>query len=161
LTGVELNEAKLKQLLEIFETSDVEELELQHSFWSGTKIRISRRSRPQITYQPEAPPPPPSQASAPVQTAPEEPEAAPEEEGLHVITSPMVGTFFIAPSPEATPFARQGDRIEKGQTVCIIEAMKIMNEIPSDAEGEVVALLIDSGEPVEFGQPLFKIHPSS
>ena len=160
MTGVELNEAKLKQLLEIFETSDVEELELQHSFWSGTKIRISRRSRPQITYQPEAPPPPPSQASAPVQTAPEEPEAAPEEDGLHVITSPMVGTFFIAPSPEATPFARQGDRIEKGQTVCIIEAMKVMNEIKAEMSGVVTEILIEDSRPVEFGQPLFRVRPT-
>lgn len=157
-----MNEAKLKQLLKIFEASDVEELELQHSFWSGTKIRISRRSRPQIVYQPEAQPPaPPLQASASPPASPEKPEEAPEDDGLHAITSPMVGTFFIAPSPEATPFVRQGDRIEKGQTICIIEAMKIMNEIPSDVAGEVVALLVDSGEPVEFGQPLLEIRPSS
>lgn len=158
-----MNEAKLKQLLKIFEESDVEELELQHSFWRGTKIRISRRSRPQVIYQPETAPMPspasPSQTPAPA--PPEEPETAPEDDGLHVITSPMVGTFFIAPSPESAPFVHQGDRIEKGQTVCIIEAMKIMNEIPSDVEGEVVALLVDSGEPVEFGQPLLKIRPSS
>jgi acetyl-CoA carboxylase biotin carboxyl carrier protein len=157
-----LNEAKLKQLLKIFEESDVEELELQHSFWSGTKIRISRRSRPQIAYQPEVPPPSSSSGESTFPPASsEEPETVPEDDGLHAITSPMVGTFFIASSPESTPFVRQGDRIEKGQTICIIEAMKIMNEIPSDVEGEVVALLVDSGEPVEFGQPLLKIRPSS
>ena len=72
----------------------------------------------------------------------------------------MVGTFYRSPSPEADPFVNEGDGIESGQTVCIIEAMKIMNEIPADVQGEVVEVLVDDGQPVEYNQALFKIRPS-
>jgi len=157
-----VNEAKLRQLLKIFQESDVEELELHHSFWSGTRIRICRRNYP---------PPAPEAATvhatpavrenlgeaAPVEAAPV--EAAASEE-LHVVPSPMVGTFYRATSPEAEPFVREGDRVKPGQTLCIIEAMKIMNEISSDLEGEVVEILVDDAIPVEFSQPLMKIRPS-
>ncbi|MYA24649.1 MAG: acetyl-CoA carboxylase biotin carboxyl carrier protein, partial [Gemmatimonadetes bacterium] len=98
-----------------------------------------------------------------VSTAPPEPAApAPAEktdDGLHEVLSPMVGTFYRAASPEADPFVREGDRIESGQTLCIIEAMKIMNEIPADVQGEVVEILVGDAQPVEYNQALFKIRP--
>ena len=161
-----MNEAKLKKLLEIFQESDIEELELQHSFWRGTRVRITRR-RPVPQPQPETATPPQSAASvadpaprtAP-QAADDPPTATPSGEALHVIASPMVGTFFRSPSPETEPFVQVGDRVEPGQVVCIIEAMKIMNEITADVEGEIVEILVDSDSPVEFGQPLLQIRPS-
>ena len=153
-----MNEDKLRKLLELFHDSDIEELEVQRSFWHGTRIRLTRSRAP----SPVAP-----AASVPVapivSTAPTEPTApAPAEktdDGLHEVLSPMVGTFYRAASPEADPFVREGDRIESGQTLCIIEAMKIMNEIPADVQGEVVEILVGDAQPVEYNQVLFKIRP--
>jgi acetyl-CoA carboxylase biotin carboxyl carrier protein len=86
------------------------------------------------------------------QAAPE-----PEEEALHIVTSPIVGTFFRAPSPTSEPFAKIGDQVEAGKTLCIIEAMKLMNEIQSDASGTIARIFVENGQPVEYGQPLFGI----
>jgi len=83
--------------------------------------------------------------------------AAVEEEVLHIIKSPIVGTFYESPSPGSSAFVTSGDRIEKGQVVCIVEAMKLMNEIEADATGEIVKRLVTNGQPVEYGQPLFAI----
>ncbi len=83
--------------------------------------------------------------------------AAAEEEALHVIKSPIVGTFYESPSPGSSAFVSTGDRIEKGQVVCIVEAMKLMNEIEADAAGEIVKRFVNNGQPVEYGQPLFAI----
>src|SRR5687767_13640026 len=85
------------------------------------------------------------------------PGAAPEPEDVHVITSPIVGTFYRAPSPEADPFAEVGERVGKGKVLCIIESMKLMNEIESDVEGEIVAVYARNGQPVEYGEKLFGI----
>ncbi len=85
--------------------------------------------------------------------------AAPAEAGLHTVKSPMVGTFYEASSPGMPPFVKQGDMVESGQVLCIVEAMKLMNEIESDASGEIVQRLVTSGQPVEYGQPLFLIRP--
>jgi acetyl-CoA carboxylase biotin carboxyl carrier protein len=79
--------------------------------------------------------------------------------GLHLVKSPMVGTFYGSPSPGASAFVSPGDRVEKGQVICIVEAMKLMNEIESDASGEIVRCLVSNGQPIEFGQPLFTIRP--
>lgn len=103
----------------------------------------------------------PAAAAAPVAApaaapAPEAPPADPDA-GLHIVKSPIVGTFYGSPSPGAPPFVSPGDRVEKGQVVCIVEAMKLMNEIESDAAGEVVKCFISNGQPIEFGQPLFSI----
>ena len=149
-----MNEGKLRKLLELFRDSDLEEIEVQHSFWHGTRIRLTRSRAP----SPVAP-------AAPMPLAPAAPttEPAPAEktdDGLHEVLSPMVGTFYRAASPEADPFVSEGDRIESGQTLCIIEAMKIMNEIPADVQGEVVEILVGDGQPVEYNQALFKIRPS-
>lgn len=144
-----MNEGKLRKLLELFHDSDIDELEVQHSFWRGTRIRLTRNRAP----APVAP-----AAPMPIPTAPAPAEAT--DDGLHEVLSPMVGTFYQAPSPEADPFVREGDRIESGQTLCIIEAMKILNEIPADIQGEVVEILVGDGQPVEYNQALLKIRPS-
>ena len=151
-----MNEGKLRKLLELFRDSDLEEIEVQHSFWHGTRIRLTR-SRAPSPVAPAAPMP----IAPTVPTASTEPAPAEKtDDGLHEVLSPMVGTFYRSPSPEADPFVSEGDRIESGQTVCIIEAMKIMNEIPADVQGEVVEILVGDGQPVEYNQALFKIRPS-
>jgi acetyl-CoA carboxylase biotin carboxyl carrier protein len=103
--------------------------------------------------------PAPLPASGPVPSAPAPAPAAPEE-SLHIVKSPIVGTFYGSPSPGASPFVTPGDRVEKGQIIGIVEAMKLMNEIESDASGEVVKCLVTNGQPIEFGQPLFSIRVS-
>lgn len=95
-------------------------------------------------------------AAAPASPPPAAPPADPEA-GLHILKSPIVGTYYGSPSPGAPPFVSPGDRVEKGQVVCIVEAMKLMNEIEADAAGEVVKCYISNGQPIEFGQPLFSI----
>jgi acetyl-CoA carboxylase biotin carboxyl carrier protein len=88
---------------------------------------------------------------------PTAPVTAEEEEKLHILKSPIVGTFYESPSPGSSAFVANGDRIEKGQVICIVEAMKLMNEIEADASGEIVKRLVNNGQPVEYGQPLFAI----
>lgn len=95
----------------------------------------------------------PSVAAAAAPAAP----AAPAEEQLHIVKSPIVGTFYESPSPGSPAFVGTGDRVEKGQILCIVEAMKLMNEIESDAAGEIVKRLVQNGQPIEYGQPLFAI----
>lgn len=151
-----MNEGKLRKLLELFSDSDLEEIEVQHSFWHGTRIRLTRSRAP----SPVAPVAPMPFAPAPTAPTTEPAPAEKTDDGLHEVLSPMVGTFYRSASPEADPFANEGDRIESGQTVCIIEAMKIMNEIPADVQGEVVEILVGDGQPVEYNQALFKIRPS-
>ncbi len=92
-------------------------------------------------------------------SAPAAPAAADPDAGLHVVKSPIVGTFYGSPSPGSAPFVAPGDRVEKGQVICIVEAMKLMNEIESDAAGEIVKCFVTNGQPIEFGQPLFAIRP--
>ncbi|HUK32163.1 MAG TPA: acetyl-CoA carboxylase biotin carboxyl carrier protein [Candidatus Acidoferrum sp.] len=87
------------------------------------------------------------------------PAGAAAHENLHIVKSPIVGTFFTAASPEAKPFVKPGDHVKSGQVVCIVEAMKLMNEIESDVSGEVVRVLVENAQPVEYGQPLFAIRP--
>jgi acetyl-CoA carboxylase biotin carboxyl carrier protein len=82
-----------------------------------------------------------------------------EDASLHIVKSPIVGTFYESPSPGASPYVKIGDQVENGQTLCIVEAMKLMNEIESDVAGEIVKRLVQSGEPVEYGQPLFAVRP--
>jgi acetyl-CoA carboxylase biotin carboxyl carrier protein len=97
------------------------------------------------------------QAAAPV--VPQAPQEDPDA-GLHLVKSPIVGTYYGSPSPGAAAFVAPGDRVEKGQVICIVEAMKLMNEIESDASGEIVKCLVTNGQPIEFGQPLFSIRLS-
>lgn len=91
-------------------------------------------------------------------SAPEPPADA--NAGLHMVKSPIVGTFYGSPSPGAAPFVSAGERVDKGQVICIVEAMKLMNEIESDIAGEIVKCLVSNGQPIEFGQPLFSVRPA-
>lgn len=144
---------KVKKLIELLDESGIAEIEITEGEES---VRISRHSQTvpaaPVSLQPFAPAPAVMPAAAP---APEStPE--PEEEG-HAVSAPMVGTFYSAPSPGAPPFVQVGDRVGEGDVLCVIEAMKMMNQIESDQAGRVAAVLAENGEPVEFGQPLFII----
>ena len=153
-----MKEANIRKLIEIFQESGVEELEYQESFWRGIRLKLSRNRRVEGATILQPPPTTPAPV-APAPAAAPPAAATPVEDGLHVVTSPMVGTFYRSPSPEAESFVNVGDRVKVGQTICIIEAMKIMNEIEADVDGEVVEADIDSGRPVEYGQTLFSIRP--
>ena len=104
---------------------------------------------------------PPSAAHAPAVPAPAgtAPRPAPVEDGLHVVTAPIVGTFYRSPNPDSEPFVKTGGTVEKGQTLCIIEAMKLMNEIEADVDGLIVEVFPQNGQPVEYGERLFSIRP--
>ncbi len=146
---------KVKKLIELLEESDVAEIEIHEGEES---VRISRTSSlPPMTM---AAPMAPAVASAPVEVptvgAAAEPVAPAEPEG-HVIRSPMVGTFYRAPSPGAKPFVNEGQSVSLGETLCIIEAMKILNQIEADKSGKVIEILVENGQPVEYNQPLFVI----
>ena len=148
---------KVKKLIELLEESGLSELEITEGEES---IRISR-STTSTAVQYTLPPQPPPAASAATPVAGRAAGTAPasEEPDGHRVLSPMVGTYFEAPSPGADPFVKIGDQVQAGDTLCIIEAMKMMNQIEADVAGKVVAALARNGEPVEFGQPLFIIGP--
>ena len=149
-----MNEAKLRKLIQIFEESGVEEMEYSESFWRGIRVRFGRRKQaPEASAVHLQAPAPPPLAQEPAAVPPAAAQRAPDE-NLHVIRSPMVGSFFRASSPDADPFSQEGDRVTIGQTLCIIEAMKIMNEIVADAAGEIVEIVVANGDPVEYNQPL-------
>ena len=165
-----MNQKELKELIEFLIEKDISEFELERG---DVKVRIKRGADaqpvpvitpmaaiPAVAPIPGAPPvsatahvAAPSVASEPAAAAPE-----PEEE-LHLVKSPIVGTFYEAPAPGAPPFIKPGDSVQAGQVLCIIEAMKLMNEIESDMSGEIVKILASNGKPVEYGQPLFSIRP--
>jgi len=143
---------KIKKLIEIIEESDIAELEIKEG---EEAIRISRYSAPAapVTY---APVPTPAPVTAPSAVAP---TMAPAEEKItgHIVKSPMVGTFYRAASPGAKVFTDVGQKVQIGDTLCIIEAMKILNQIEADKSGVVTKILVENGQPVEYGQPLFII----
>ena len=146
---------EIRELVDLVTERGLAGLEIERA---GFRLRIEGR-RPAVVEAVPAvsgghAPAPVLHGAAP--GAPEAPAAA-EEENLHVITSPIVGTFYRSPSPEAEAFAEIGQRIAKGRILCIIESMKLMNEIESDVEGEVVAVYARNGQPVEYGEKLFAI----
>jgi len=146
---------KLKTLIELVETSGIAELEIQEG---EERVRITRSVAAAVG---SALPPPQlvavgATAAGGALAAPAAAPAPPAEEG-HVVKSPMVGTFYRAATPGSSAFVEVGDRIEEGATLCIIEAMKLMNEIEADKAGVIKAILTENGQPVEFGQPLFVI----
>ncbi|WP_077033240.1 acetyl-CoA carboxylase biotin carboxyl carrier protein [Pelomonas sp. KK5] len=153
---------KLKTLIDLVSESNISELEITEA---DGKVRIVKSDGSVATLPagvqmmampaPAAAPAAPAVAATPV-AATAAPVAAPVETG-HVVTSPMVGTFYRASSPNAKPFAEVGGQIKEGEPICIIEAMKIMNEIDSDKTGTITKILCENGQPVEFGQPLFII----
>ncbi|WP_336365790.1 acetyl-CoA carboxylase biotin carboxyl carrier protein [Marinobacter sp. C2H3] len=148
---------KIKKLIELLEESDVEELEIQEG---DDSVRISRRREQAagtqyVSHMPApahyaAPAPAPAEAPAPAPAAPAEPTG-------HTVKSPMVGTFYRAPSPTAASFVEVGQTVNKGDVICIVEAMKMMNQIESDKAGTVTEILVENGQPVEFDQPLVVI----
>jgi acetyl-CoA carboxylase biotin carboxyl carrier protein len=164
-----MNQKELKELIDFLIEKDISEFELERG---DVKVRIKRGGETAATVITHAVPmasvamaPPPGQSShsataavpPPASTSTAPPAAAEEE--LHTVKSPIVGTFYEAPGPGALPFVKPGDQVAAGQVLCIIEAMKLMNEIEADASGEVVKVLVNNGQPVEYGQPLFAIRP--
>lgn len=152
---------KLKKLIDLVEESGISELELTEG---EEKVRISRnlpQAQTQIHYAPApqyAMPAAPAAATTPTNAPAAAAEAAaPAQISGHEVKSPMVGTFYKAPSPDAKAFVEIGSTVAVGDTLCIIEAMKLLNEIESDKAGVVKAILVDNGQPVEYGEPLFII----
>lgn len=159
-----MNQKELKELIEYLIEKDIAEFELERG---DVKVRIKRTSEaapPQISYvhaAPQMPAAPPHMGAqpgaAPGQTAAQPQAGAETDTDLHVVKSPIVGTFYESPSPGSGPFVGIGDKVTVGQVVCIVEAMKLMNEIESDTAGEIVKRYVTNGQPVEYGQPLFGI----
>ena len=163
-----MNQKELKELIEFLIEKDIAEFELERG---DVKVRIKRAAEPGATapdprfFAVHAAPPParelgtaPGVTSPPATDAPEDRVPA-SEAGLHMVRSPIVGTFYESPSPGSPPFVKPGDTVEVGQVLCIVEAMKLMNEIESDVAGELVKKLITNGQPIEYGQELFAIRP--
>ena len=146
---------KVKKLIELLDESGIAEIEITEGEES---VRISRYAQSQVAA-PVAAAPAPVPAASPAAAAPA-PSAAPvvaAEETGYEVTSPMVGTYYAASSPGAAPYVQVGDRVSEGDTLCIIEAMKMMNQIESDVSGVIKSIRLQNGEPVEFGQTLFVI----
>ena len=143
---------KLKKLIDLVQESGIAELEITEG---EEKVKIVKGGALSVSPGP-APAALPAAAAAESRPSPAAPSAEPEpgQEGL-VVKAPMVGTFYRAASPDAKPFVEVGQAVKEGDTVCIIEAMKLMNEIEADASGAVKAILVENGQPVEYGQPLF------
>lgn len=163
-----MNIKEIKELVDLITEKGISEFELERA---GVRLRISRPGgsgvaqvalQPQptearVTPAPAAPPALPPVAPAPpppVQTA-----TPAEDEGVHIVRSPMVGTFYAAPAQGTDPFVQVGQRVQTGQVLCIIEAMKLMNEIEAEITGEVTACHVENGQPVEYGEPLFDLKP--
>ena len=166
-----MNQKELKELIEFLIEKDIAEFELERG---DVKVRIKRggeavapASAPDTRFftvhaaptgAPEAGTAPVPGAVAPPPVAAPEKAPAPEE-GLHIVRSPIVGTFYESPSPGSPPFVKPGDMVEAGQILCIVEAMKLMNEIESDVAGEIVKKLVANNAPIEYGQELFAVRP--
>ncbi|MGM0430372.1 MAG: acetyl-CoA carboxylase biotin carboxyl carrier protein [Pseudomonadota bacterium] len=147
---------KIKKLIELVEESGVAELEITEGEESVRINRYSAQPAP-MQYAPQPQQAPQQAPAAPASQTAASAEPASEEISGHVVRSPMVGTFYEAPSPDAKPFVTVGSRVNAGETLCIIEAMKMMNQIEADKSGVVKQILVDNEEPVEFDQPLFVI----
>jgi acetyl-CoA carboxylase biotin carboxyl carrier protein len=166
---------EIRRLIKLVEESQINELEVRR-LW--TRVRIQKRAEnhkgnetglaPVIVSAapassmpaPATPREAPSQSSAAKSQAPSPAAEGIEDSGLTAIRSPMVGTFYRAPSPTSPPYVEQSQRVETGQVVCIVEAMKLMNEIESEVAGVIERILVQNGQPVEFNQPLFLVRPS-
>jgi oxaloacetate decarboxylase alpha subunit len=153
-----MNLKEIKELIELLKGTEISELEVERA---GVKIRI--RKGGDVTFHPSMPRMeyPPAAIVAPAVAEPEKPSAEKATEQAKVnqvkVTSPIVGTFYRSSSPDKPPYVEVGDVVKKGQVLCIIEAMKLMNEIESEATGKIVQVLVEGGQPVEYGQPLFII----
>jgi acetyl-CoA carboxylase biotin carboxyl carrier protein len=151
---------ELKEILQILEEQAITDFELEQE---GTKIRVRRAARP--AGRPPAAPAA-SAAALPTDTSPAAPvergdaPAPALEAGLTLVRSPIVGTFYRSPDPNAAPFVNVGDSVKVGQVLCIIEAMKLMNEIEAEVAGEIVKVHHENGQPVQYGEPLFTVRPA-
>jgi acetyl-CoA carboxylase biotin carboxyl carrier protein len=148
---------KLKKLIDLVQESGIAELEITEGEEKVKIVKGGTVSLTPVAMMPAAAPAPVAVAAAgAAATAPAAPAAEPAagQEG-HVVKAPMVGTFYRQPSPDAKPFVEVGQAVKEGDTICIIEAMKLMNEIEADATGTIKAILVENGQPVEYGQPLF------
>jgi acetyl-CoA carboxylase biotin carboxyl carrier protein len=160
-----MNQKELKELIEFLIEKDIAEFELERG---DVKVKIKRAAEPVPAALPDsryiavhpAPIPVPSSGPAAGRIDLTANVGAPQpEEGLHIVRSPIVGTFYESPSPGSPPFVKVGDVLEVGQVLCIVEAMKLMNEIECDAAGELVKKLVANGQPIEYGQELFTVRP--
>jgi acetyl-CoA carboxylase biotin carboxyl carrier protein len=167
--SLSMNQKELKELIEFLIEKDIAEFELERG---DVKVKIRRGAEPVAAAAPPDsryitvhPAPPPASAAAPpaavrVDLAASAAPAPEPEDNLHIVRSPIVGTFYEAPSPGAPPFVKVGDTLEVGQVLCIVEAMKLMNEIECDVAGELIKKLVANGQPIEYGQELFTIRPA-
>ncbi|MGF1522240.1 MAG: acetyl-CoA carboxylase biotin carboxyl carrier protein [Leptolyngbyaceae cyanobacterium] len=161
---MELNFSELCELVSTLNQTDISELTLKSADF---ELTLRKPGATPLVSSPEAvsiiqPASIPTNEAASALAAPPAPPAAPPrsaDPNLLEITSPMVGTFYRAPAPDEPAFVEIGDRIQNGQTVCIIEAMKLMNELEAEISGEIVEILVDNAQPVEFGQPLMRVRP--
>jgi len=148
---------RIRRLVELMNEHELSEIDLRQS---DQRIRLRKDTEPLVV---STPPPPPRPAAGNAAPAPGPSEAvaasAQADANLVLVKSPMIGTFYTAPSPESPPFVKVGDHVGPTTTVCVIEAMKVFNEIPAETSGQIVSVLVENGEPVEFGQALFKVDP--
>jgi acetyl-CoA carboxylase biotin carboxyl carrier protein len=160
-----MNQKEIRELIEFLKEQDISEFELERG---DVKIRVKRGvSAPQLivpamvpqisTSAPHAAAPP--TPTAPATAAPAAEPVADDTANAHIVKSPIVGTFYECPSPGAPPFVKLGDSVSVGQVLCIVEAMKLMNEIESDVSGTIVKRFVENGQPVEYGQQLFAVKP--
>ena len=164
-----MNLKEIRELIEFLKEQDIAEFELERG---DVKVRIKRGAEPvasthetrYVTMPQAVMPTAEASAAAPapqvVEALEKKPEAPPEE-NLHIVKSPIVGTFYESPSPGAPPFVKPGDKVALGQVICIVEAMKLMNEIESDVAGEIFKMLVANNQPIEYGQPLYAIRPNA
>jgi acetyl-CoA carboxylase biotin carboxyl carrier protein len=149
---------KIRRLVELMNEHELAEIDLRQG---EQRIRLRKGHYGEVLVGPAAQVAPAAAASMPLAAAVPPPARTPpaDDTGSNFITSPMVGTFYISPNPEAAPFVKVGDRVGPDSIVCIIEAMKVFNEIQAECSGRVVSVLVENGAPVEFGQKLFRIEP--
>ena len=142
---------KIRRLIELMNEHDLNEIDLRDG---DVRVRLRKGGDMPMAYAAA----PPQIATAASAAAPAKPASeAAATDNYHVIRSPMVGTYYSAPNPESPAFVKVGDHVGNDSTVCVIEAMKVFNEIPAEVKGKIVACLVENGTPVEFGQPLFKV----
>ncbi len=169
-----MNLKEIRELIEFLKEQDIAEFELERG---DVKVRIKRGAEVApghetryVTVPTAVPAATPASGEAPIAAPVTSPPATDKnktsketspEEGLHLVKSPIVGTFYESPSPGAPPFVKPGDKVSLGQVICIVEAMKLMNEIESDVAGEIVKMLVANNQPIEYGQPLYAIRPNS
>ena len=156
--GSKIDYKEINKLIGLMEEKDLSHFELEVE---GLKIKISRSPIPASPSEPAPAPAVSSDIESKESNIPVEASPTEGKNNLHYITSPMVGTFYRAPDPSSSPFVETGDSVKKNQTLCIIEAMKLMNEIESDVDGVLKEIYVANGKPVEYGQRLFAIQPLS